>query len=455
MHILVSSESASNGSPYPKDVIRLLEQLKQTSAGTVVYDQIISIVDDWRSTHSSTDRAYSTLLMFLLEAYARNPTAENLTRITARLARERHSPSLSLSDGRLLPRNSVEGSGETLSRDRDWPDTFEQILSGLLGNLGTEGRPREQAPRDEEEREEPDIFGTTYPPAERRVDSAYRLHLDRKREEIEKLQETLFQKTKDAIAQNKEFGALLETERSALDQASDIKEIEALKQILIEGNEELIQGQRVLAEKLHSSIDYLRLVKSDSEQLHDELNKVRLLSLTDDFTSLPNRRAFMRRLEDEIGRARRYGTPLALAIIDLDEFKSINDKYGHAAGDDLLRWYANNVLSTFRHHDMVARYGGEEFAVLLPNTDQDGALHALDKARSRVGDSECICGGINLPVPTFSTGLTMYVPGEQASSVIERADKALYRAKRLGRDRIEVEILGSKRVEEPENKTTS
>ncbi|MBI5783107.1 MAG: GGDEF domain-containing protein, partial [Gammaproteobacteria bacterium] len=243
----------------------------------------------------------------------------------------------------------------------------------------------------------------------------------------------------DAITQNREFGALLQIELRALQQANGDKEIEQLQQILVGGLEELIQGQNSLDAKLHKTGGYLRLIKADSERLHDELNKVRLLSLTDEFTGLPNRRAFMRRLQDEISRSQRYGSSLALAMIDLDEFKAINDIHGHAAGDAILRCYATDVLTVLRHHDLVARYGGEEFAVLLPNTTRDGAVAAIQKVRNRALQVMCEFQGREFRLPTFSTGIALYSTGETHTDLIDRADRALYRAKRLGRNRIELE----------------
>jgi diguanylate cyclase (GGDEF)-like protein len=146
----------------------------------------------------------------------------------------------------------------------------------------------------------------------------------------------------------------------------------------------------------------------------------------------------MRRLEDEVGRVQRYGNALSLVIIDIDGFKSINDKYGHAAGDDVLRAYSRDVLSIFRHHDMVARYGGEEFAVLLPNTDSDGALSAVTKVQRRAAECHYEHDGNKMTLPTFSAGVALYLPGETPTDIIERADNALYKAKRLGRNRAEL-----------------
>jgi diguanylate cyclase len=273
--------------------------------------------------------------------------------------------------------------------------------------------------------------------SETQVDTAYRSHLDSKRRDIQKLQATLAKQVLETIAQNEEFGVLLEVVLGELRQAGDGREMEDLRWTLIREIEKLTKGHHDLAEKLDSTHHYLQLIESDSRQLSDELTRVRLLSLTDELTGLPNRRAFLRRIEDEVARVQRYGFPLSLALIDLDHFKEINDKYGHAGGDDVLQIYSKNILSIFRHHDLVARYGGEEFAVLLPNTDAEGSMRALTKVRNRALETRWQANGEMIPVPTFSAGVSLYKPGETASAFIERADKALYRAKRLGRNRVE------------------
>ena len=437
------------GPAEPPKMVRLLEDLQNTSAGMAIYDKLGRVLHDWNDARTKLDRAYSTLLSFSLDLYLKNPGDSTAHDITSSIAR--------LHETSITPSTTDEVSASTLS-DKSHTE-FEQKISELVKGLKerTEGIsrfPEVEPTVNQKDRSgeyvrtapvpEQETTGKKFPEVERRVNSAYRLHLDKKHDEIEKFQEILSQKATEAIIQNKEFGALLEIELSALQQANGGGEINNLKQILIGGTKELIKGQSALAEKLHSTKNYMELVKTDSVSLRDELDKVRLLSLTDEFTGLPNRRAFMRRLEDEIGRAQRYQIPLALAIIDLDKFKAINDNYGHAAGDEVLRWYSQNILSIFRHHDMVARYGGEEFSVLLPNTDGEGALRALNKVRGRAANATWEFEDKVLPAPTFSAGLTLYVPGEPPNSIIDRADKALYRAKRLGRNRIETEMPKAK-----------
>jgi diguanylate cyclase (GGDEF)-like protein len=268
----------------------------------------------------------------------------------------------------------------------------------------------------------------------------YRYEHDARREDIRQLQSSLGQQVMETISQNEEFGVILEVVLAELRQAEEVTGIENARWTLIREVDKLMKGHNELADKLDSTHHYLQLIESDSRELTDELSRVRMLSLTDELTGLANRRAFMRRLEDEVARVQRYGFPLSFALMDLDHFKGINDEYGHAAGDEVLRVYSKNILSVFRHHDMVARYGGEEFAVLLPNTDSDGAIRALNKVRRRAAETRWQSNGTISQVPSFSAGVSLFKPGESASAFIERADKALYRAKRLGRDRIELDI---------------
>lgn len=431
---MVQNEPEADRASASKKMLTLLDGLRRTPVGTVIYDQIARLVEEQEGVQSKVDHTYASLLHLLLDTYARDPSADHITRINARLIQLRRSASAATGDSSKMLEEKIQRAAVSFGADEASP---------VAEKAKPAPSPVPPAPAT------PGETADTSPQAEHRVDSAYRLHLDRQRDEIDKLQAALAKSVLEAITQNREFGALLQIELRALQQAEGENEIEQLRKILIGGLEELISGQHSLNTKLHRTGSYLKFIKDDSVRLHNELNKVRLLSLSDEFTGLPNRRAFMRRLEDEISRAQRYGSSLALAMIDLDEFKAINDVHGHGAGDAILRCYSTEALTVLRHHDMVARYGGEEFAVLLPNTNQDGAVAAINKVKLRALQVRCDYQGKKFPLPTFSTGIAIYSPGESHTDLIDRSDRALYRAKRLGRNRTEVESTVSPPIQPP------
>jgi diguanylate cyclase (GGDEF)-like protein len=162
--------------------------------------------------------------------------------------------------------------------------------------------------------------------------------------------------------------------------------------------------------------------------------------MADELTGLPKREVFVKQLEAEIGRVKRYGFALAVAVIDVDNLESVNRRYGRAAGDAVLRCYAGQILAKFRTYDLVARYGGDEFAVLFPNTQKDGAMHALEKARKTAASTFIQQDGKSIPLPSFSSVLTQYSPGEPASTLLERADQTLSQARLAGYNRMVVAL---------------
>jgi two-component system cell cycle response regulator len=169
-------------------------------------------------------------------------------------------------------------------------------------------------------------------------------------------------------------------------------------------------------------------------------DKARLeaLATTDAVTTLLNRRALVDRLSHEMERARRYGTPLALLMVDLDHFKDINDTHGHLVGDEALREVARVLHSAVRNVDIVARYGGEEFAIVLPETSNEGAVAFAERVRERV--AEHVFANERLPSLriTVSVGVAS-VPSADIESVEDffaRSDEALYRAKAGGRNQV-------------------
>lgn len=161
------------------------------------------------------------------------------------------------------------------------------------------------------------------------------------------------------------------------------------------------------------------------------------LSITDALTGLRNRRYFHARLDEEQAERRRTGAPLALAILDLDYFKRVNDQHGHVAGDDVLITVARAISSVTRQGETEARVGGEEFALLLPGSDAEAARDAAERVRNAIATAETrLRGGAKIRI-TASAGVasTAEMPDATSTELYSAADRALYAAKAAGRNR--------------------
>lgn len=172
--------------------------------------------------------------------------------------------------------------------------------------------------------------------------------------------------------------------------------------------------------------------------LSGEIQRHRLeqLALTDSLTGLGNRRCHDRTLVVEVERARRYGHPLALIVFDVDSLKTVNDSRGHQAGDALLRTFGRRLRSMVRRPDHLCRTGGDEFALMLPETDLDGARILAERARSLASDWQP-AGLLEGFVPSASFGVASWRHDEPPESLVARADSAMYEAKRRGKNRVE------------------
>jgi two-component system cell cycle response regulator len=168
----------------------------------------------------------------------------------------------------------------------------------------------------------------------------------------------------------------------------------------------------------------------------DRGRELRLLSTHDMLTGLYNRSYFEERVTEELLRARRYKRPLLVAILDLDEFKAINDRFGHSSGDLALKEFAKVLREALRRTDIIGRYGGEEFAIAFPETEPAEAQHKLDQVRAAFAANPIRIDGRSVRI-TFSAGVAAFPDhGQDVSSLIECADVHLLTAKRSGRNRI-------------------
>jgi two-component system, cell cycle response regulator len=168
------------------------------------------------------------------------------------------------------------------------------------------------------------------------------------------------------------------------------------------------------------------------EQLLSREHDLEAMAYYDELTGVANRRFAVRQLHALVSRARRHDHELSVVLLDADRFKSLNDRHGHGAGDDVLRGLADRLRSRVREEDVVARFGGEEFLVILPDTGASGAATAAEDLREAVAAQPFPVGRIALPL-TVSVGWATW-RGEPLERLIARADRGLYAAKEAGRD---------------------
>jgi diguanylate cyclase (GGDEF)-like protein len=200
--------------------------------------------------------------------------------------------------------------------------------------------------------------------------------------------------------------------------------------VLIGAFNRMLQRLRSYQDEINDSNENLRAHNVKLQQANELLEQ---LSITDGLTKLHNHRFFQDQLTREIRRADRASTPLSLLLVDIDDFKSLNDRFGHAAGDELLHGLALIMNATVRSTDLLARYGGEEFAVLAPGTDWEGAYQLAEKLRTAIAESSFILGSsMRITRVTVSVGVAQF-KGDR-KKFFDDADRALYRAKADGKN---------------------
>lgn len=199
------------------------------------------------------------------------------------------------------------------------------------------------------------------------------------------------------------------------------------EQILPSG-EMLIQAKEITKQKVLE------------HQLHNKVATLSELALTDELTKVANRRCFVDSVEAELARCQRNENPAALLLLDLDFFKSVNDTYGHQAGDEVLKATANRIKKALREYDTFGRIGGEEFAVFLSETDPQTALQVAERVRFMLANFPIKAGSAELCVTT-SIGIALTHGESSFEELYLQADSALYMAKRNGRNRVELFAL--------------
>ena len=220
-----------------------------------------------------------------------------------------------------------------------------------------------------------------------------------------------------------------------INQTDDIK---ILNQFLVEVMQETKQMQESASNYRNDFLTAraeVSLAQNKINQLETELSKMCEKVHEDHLTGVLNRRGLDNAFEREASRAARHQAPLCYALLDIDNFKQLNDTHGHKVGDDVLVYLVESVKDTTRPEDVVSRYGGEEFVILLPNTKLEEAVDILSRIRRNLTKKFFLHENKRLLI-TFSAGVAQHQPGEPQENTFKRADEALYRAKKGGKNQI-------------------
>ena len=260
------------------------------------------------------------------------------------------------------------------------------------------------------------------------------------RDRVDRLHETFASKVAESISRNQEYTTLLRSNLKALKLADSPDDVLDIKHLLVRGLEDLLQGNETLNKDLGATNHYLKISKLDRNLLKDELGRIRDQSLVDDLTGTQNQKAFHKQISAEIGRSKRYGFSLALALVVLDEFDQFRETQGNEIGNEVLRAFAQQVLAGFRGYDAVARLNDNRFGILFPNTQKEGALSALEKVQKCAADTVIHYDGRSIRLPTFTSSITLYSPGDQPETMLKRIYDALALANESSRDKIIVAL---------------
>ena len=228
------------------------------------------------------------------------------------------------------------------------------------------------------------------------------------------------------------YYARIEQYAQMIRQTSDVEDIIAILDQALNQTRALHSANEVAA--AHAKV---AAAEQRIEQLRGELELVGKLVREDQLTGALNRRGLDEALEREVARAERGDAMLCAVLIDIDDFKNINDSHGHQVGDFTLVHVVTIIRETLRANDLIGRYGGDEFVLLLPNSSLDEASAVLTRLRAEIAAKPLAWGNQKLHV-TFSAGIAERRKGQSVNALMQRIDQALYESKRVGKDRISV-----------------
>lgn len=252
------------------------------------------------------------------------------------------------------------------------------------------------------------------------------------------MKETLglfLQRLAQTSAASSQYQSTFEQCATALSQASSLEEMAPVLQQAIQSARSLATDTKGLSDELSNLRERASEAEAEIVRLRHELDRMSEVASHDLLTGVLNRKGLLEVVEREVSRAERMGIQVCLALLDIDDFKKINDDHGHETGDGALRHLAQVAQSALRPQDSVARYGGEEFVVVLPDTTAEVAVEVITRLQRQLTTQLFMEADKRLLI-TFSAGVSEIRPDETTAQALNRADQAMYVAKRTGKNRV-------------------
>lgn len=388
------------------------------------FEQIARMIENMQPALGTDDARFSEQLVRLLDTM-RQPNA-NVLEVKTQLANFSHRLSFAAEDQAetkatllKLLHLIIQNIGE-LSLDDRW-------LKGQIDALLTAATPPLTLRRlDEVERRLKDVMFKQTEAKGRALEAQEQM-----RQMLALFIGRLSQMTQSSSA----YYGKIEEAAKLLEQAQTLEEIAPVLT-------DVMRATRSMTNDAQSSRDELRVMREKTQQteaeiakLHQELDRVSALARHDTLTGALNRKGLDEALEREVSNVRRKDTPLCLALLDIDNFKALNDSKGHEVGDAALAHLATVARECMRPQDTLARYGGEEFVILLPDTALDSGIEAMTRLQRELTRRLFLSGAEKILI-TFSAGVAQLAPDETGVGAIRRADQAMYLAKRAGKNRV-------------------
>jgi len=231
------------------------------------------------------------------------------------------------------------------------------------------------------------------------------------------------------------FGGKMEEHARQIEQAKSFEELTPVLKEVVSATRGMASDSLNARNELNSMREHAQATEAEIVKLHMELDRVSAQARHDPLTGALNRKGLDEALNREVSNMRRKETPLCMALLDIDNFKRINDDLGHNTGDQALAHLAQVARESMRPQDTLARYGGEEFVLVLPDTPLDRGIEAMTRLQRELTKRFFLAGSEKVLI-TFSAGVAQVGADEEGASAIKRADQAMYMAKRAGKNRV-------------------